>query len=158
MALSIFGKIIFIAFIFFLAEMIKQGPFIFQSGKKYFINILDLEFDRKNLDIKTGDTVVWTNYDLIRHSVINNFPDIPNSNMLFPFDKYEHTFNKPGVVQFKSSLYDNMRDMTVNVEQLIKRDSYYKELFSNLFNFMKEFYKTIWLYIVHYFKKAFVYK
>lgn len=152
MAISIFGKIIFIAFIFFLAEMIKQGPFIFQTGKKYFINILDLEFSKKNLDIKTGDTVVWTNYDLIRHTIINNFPDIPNSNMLFPFDKYQHTFNKSGIVHFKSSLYDKMRNMTINVEQTIKRDSYYKQLISNIFDFMKEFYKTLWEYIIFYFR------
>lgn len=156
MALSIFGKIIFIAFIFFLVEMIKKGPFIFQTGKKYFINILDLEFDQKSLDIKTGDTVVWTNYDLIRHTVINNFPDIPNSNILFPFDKYEHTFNRPGVVQFKSSLYDNMRNMSINIEQTIKRDSYYKQLFSNIFDFIKEFSKSIWMYILFHFKKTFI--
>ena len=120
MALSIFGKIILIAFLFFMAEMIKQGPFIFQSGKKHFINILDLEFDKKKLNIKTGDTVVWTNKDLIRHSFINDFPDIPNSGMLFPFDKYQHTFNKQGSVQFKSSLYKNMLDMNIHLDKDLK--------------------------------------
>ena len=81
--LNYFGYLFLMIFIMFLFRMINEGPFIFEKGIKHFVNITDLAFDVKELQIKQGDTVVWTNYDQIRHTVTND-EDIVNSGILFP--------------------------------------------------------------------------
>ena len=114
--LDYFGYLVLFIFIIFMIQMINDGPFVFLSGTKHFVNINDLAFDIKNLNIKKGDTVVFTNYDQIRHTVINDDGKINNSDILYEYDKYTHTFHREGTFTFYSSLYENMEKMVVNVE------------------------------------------
>ena len=150
--LSYFGYLFALIFIMFLFRMINEGPFIFERGVKHFVNIDKLAFDVKELKIKQGDTVVWTNYDQIRHTVVNN-EDIVNSDMLYQYDTYSYTFNQQGEIVFRSSLYDNMNPMTISVEESKKGTAFYNTIGNNLINFIKEFFGSIWFYITFSIKK-----
>ena len=150
--LTYFGYLFAMIFIMFLFKMISEGPFIFERGIKHFITIKDLAFDVRELKIKQGDTVVWTNYDQIRHTV-TNVENIVNSDLLLPFDKYSYTFNQQGKIVFKSSLYDNMAPMTIVIEESKKGKQFYNAIGTNLFNFVKEFFSSIWFYFTFTLKK-----
>lgn len=145
--ITYFGYLILIIFIIFLLHMIKEGPFIFQTGTKYFIPITDLNFDVNNITIKKGDTIEFVNYDQIRHTVITDDQIIKNSDLLFQYDIYKHTFRREGIFTFKSSLYKNMDPIIVTVEETPKGRSFYNEIFSNIINFIKELFSTILFYI-----------
>jgi plastocyanin len=153
MKLNYFGYLFLVIFIIFIFQMITDGPYIFSSGTKFFVNIKDLEFDIKELNIEMGDSVVWTNYDQIRHTIINDDPKINNSPILFEFDKYEQTFNKEGIIVFKSSLYDNMDDMSVKVAKTTKGSNFYNEIFNNLIELIKNIFQSFLYYINKLIKK-----
>ena len=150
--LNYFGYLFLMIFIMFLSRMINEGPFIFKKGIKHFVNIKDLAFDIKELQIKQGDTVVWTNYDQIRHTVTND-EDIINSRIIFPLDTYTYTFNQQGKILFKSSLYKNMDPMIVYVKESKKGKQFYSAIGNNLINFVKEFFGSIFFYFIFTIKK-----
>ena len=152
--LTYFGYLFLMIFIMFLFRMINEGPFIFERGVEHFINIKDLAFDVEKIKIKQGDTIVWTNYDQFRHTVVTDDAVIANSGILYEFDTHRHTFNRSGEFQFKSSLYSNMAAMTVVVEEPIKGTHFYSEIGGNLTNLVKEFFSSIWFYISFTIKKV----
>ncbi len=153
--LNYYGYLFLFMFIIFMVQMIKEGPFIYISGTKHFVNIKGLQFDIKNLNIKNGDTVVWTNYDQIRHTVVNDDGKINNSNILYEYDKYTHTFRREGTFKFYSSLYDNMDKMTVNVGKSLKGKNFYGEILSNIGTMIKAVIGTTLFYIKFIFDKLF---
>jgi len=151
--LDYFGYVFLIIFIIFLLNMVNKGPFIFERGVRHFINIKDIEFDVNQLKIKQGDTIVMTNYDQFRHSIITDDTVIKNSGLLFEFDTYQHTFNREGVFTFSSSLYGKMDDLTIIVEETTKGREFYNEIGNNILNFIKEFFSSIWFYFTFTIKK-----
>ena len=151
--LDYFGYLVAIIFVIFMLNMINKGPFIFQRGVKHFVNIKDIQFDVNELTIKQGDTVVFTNYDQFRHSIITDDLVIPNSKLLFEFDTFQHTFNREGKFVFSSSLYNKMDDLTITVEETLKGRQFYDEIAGNLINFIIEFFSSIWFYITFSIKK-----
>ena len=157
--LTYFGYLFLFIFVIFMVQMINDGPFIFHSGTKHFVNIIDMEsdigFDIKSLNIKKGDTVVWTNYDQIRHTVINDDGKINNSEVLYKYDKYSHVFDREGTFTFYSSLYENMDKMVVNVGKSLKGKNFYSEIGNNLFTLIKDFFGSIIFYITYSIKKLF---
>lgn len=151
--LDYFGYIIFIIFILLMLNMVNKGPFIFQRGIKHFINIKDIQFDIRELTIKQGDTVVFTNFDQFRHSIITDDTIINNSGILYEFDTYTHTFGREGIYEFASSLYPKMEKLLITVEETQKGRQFYSEIFNNLYNFIVEFIETFLFYI-----RMFIYK
>lgn len=136
--MKFFGYLILIIFIIFLLTMIRQGPYIFERGTNYFINISDLKFNINELYIKKGDTIEFINYDQIRHTVVNDEPTIPNSDLLYQYDNYKHTFRKEGNFIFYSSLYPKMKPITIIVEETIKGRDFYSEIYDNIIIIFKE--------------------
>lgn len=57
------------------------------------------------LIINQGDSVVFRNKSYIRHTMINDEPDIINSPLLKPNETYQTIINRKGVYIFTSSLY-----------------------------------------------------
>lgn len=153
--LDYFGYLVLLIFVIFMVQMINDGPFIFHSGTKHFVNISDIEFDIKSLNIKKGDTVVWTNYDQIRHTVINDDGKINNSDVLYQYDKYSHTFQREGTFTFYSSLYENMDKMIVSVGESLKGKNFYGEIGNNLAKLVRDFFGSIIFYIRFGIKKLF---
>ena len=134
--LDFIGYLILILFTIFLISMINKGPYIFSKGTTYYINIKDKSFGINNLTINKGDTVIFVNYDQFRHSVVTNDSLIPNSEILYKYDTYSHTFNREGTYTFKSSLYDNMDSIDIHVREVVKGTGYYGKLVSNIATFI----------------------
>ena len=121
----------------YIISRIEKGPYIFAKGVTHFIDIKNIMFQRKNKKIlnyviSRGDTVEFTNYDQIRHTIINDKEHIPNSEMLHQFDNYTHTFKNAGTYKFYSSLYKNMEPLYISVNEVKKSKEYYKTFIENL--------------------------
>jgi plastocyanin len=139
--MRLLGYILLTLFLIYLITRIEKGPYIFYSGVTHFIDIKDIKFQKKdkkilNYTIGRGDTIEFTNYDQIRHTVVNDEVHIPNSEILYQYDNYTHTFKKEGVFKFYSSLYKNMEPLNIIVYQTEKKSEYYKTFFGNLFEFI----------------------
>ena len=147
MELEFFGYIILLMFVIFMLQMINEGPFIFKSGNIHYVNIKEMKFDIEKLVIKKGDTVVWTNYDQFRHTVINDSPSINKSDILYEYDKYMHTFNSTDTIKLRSSLYKNMPEMIIYVQDITKGKSFYNEIINNISIFIKKIISTFIFHI-----------
>lgn len=80
----------------------------------YSVEIMDYAFSPQTLNIKTGDTVIWTNQDSIRHDIKSNdgsFYSIP----LDTGEMYAFTFNTRGTFKYRCSLHPTMEG-TIIVE------------------------------------------
>ncbi len=89
-------------------SVIKAGP------QTYNVDIIDYSFSPQTLNIKVGDTVIWTNKDSIRQDVKSNdgsFYSIP----LETGETYSFTFNTPGTFKYKCGLHPTMEG-TIIVE------------------------------------------
>jgi plastocyanin len=139
--MRILGYILFVLFIIYLISRIEKGPYIFYSGITHFIDIRDIKFQKKdrkitNYIIDRGDTIEFTNYDQIRHTVVNDEVHIPNSKILYQYDSYTHAFKKEGMYKFYSSLYKNMEPIYIKVSETKKKSKYYETFLRNLFEFI----------------------
>lgn len=86
----------------------KFGP------QTYNVEIIDYAFSPQTLNIKTGDTVIWTNKDNIRHDIKSNdgsFYSIP----LDTGEMYAFTFNHEGTFKYRCGLHPTMEG-TIIVE------------------------------------------
>jgi hypothetical protein len=111
------GIVIIFVFCLFLIDIIKKGPYIYNTGMVYFINIKDNKFNKNILDISLGDSLYIENLDQYRHSFIINDPTIRNSDILYQYDDYRMIFNRPGQYTISSTLYKNVEPLIVNVAQ-----------------------------------------
>lgn len=90
------------------------------SGTTYTVHVTATSFDRWDLDIKKGDTVIWVNEDkLIRHIV--HLPteatgkELFNSGPLSPGETYSFTFSTPGRYVYGDPQHGGGRSPYVNV-------------------------------------------
>ena len=138
MKITFAGKIIIIIFIIFMIRMAIDGPFIFSTGNKHVINIVNFKFDKNELKIKKGDKVVFVNKDQIRYNIVNDNDLIPNSKILYQRDQYAHTFNHDfDRVEFNTSLYNNVEPVIITQDKTFVKKSYFehiKETIMGLFN------------------------
>jgi len=126
------GIIILVGFMFYVASLINEGPYISKSGIRYYIRIKDIKFNIETITIKKGDTIEIINYDDIRHSIQIEDATIPNSKLLYKYDTYEYTFDVPGTHVYKSSLYpEKMNTLTIIVEDIPKGSEFYNEFKQN---------------------------
>jgi len=126
------GKILIIVFIVLLFKMINDGPFIYATGTKHVVEMLNFKFDKNYLKIKKGDTVVFVNKDQIRHNVVNDNDLIINSPLLYQYDKYEHTFNHDfDKVVFSSTLYEHIESVTIENEKPFVKKSFIQQIINN---------------------------
>lgn len=70
------------------------------TNKNYEIQIKDFAFSTKELKIKKGDSVTWTNFDAVRHTVTSDSGDELNSKLLSTNENYQHTFNEAGIFNY----------------------------------------------------------
>lgn len=128
------GKIIIILFIIFMIRMAIVGPFIYNTGKTHYIDLLNFKFEKTDLKIKLGDTIIFTNMDQIRWNVINDNDLIPNSDLLYQYDRYTYTFNIDfDTVTFNTSLYENVVPLVVTQQKEFKRKSYFRQILDIIF-------------------------
>jgi plastocyanin len=74
----------------------------------------DKAFSPDPVDVKVGDTVLWTNNDISTHTVTEGNPDsiVPpsgfDSGLLSQNQTFSHTFNKPGPISYFCQLHPQM--------------------------------------------------
>ncbi len=145
--LNFYGYVIALAFFIYLLHLINKGPYIFGTGTVHYVNIKDLRFNVEFLDINRGDTVEFRNYDQIRHSIVNTDMVIPNSGILYEYDTYKYTFYREGRITFKSSLYDNMNTIQINVTEVPQGQGFYKEMVDNTGTLLASIVSSIVFYV-----------
>jgi len=142
------GIIVLVGFIFYVANLINEGPYISKSGVRYYINISDLKFSIETITIKKGDTIEIINVDDIRHAIQVDNAIIPNSDLLYKYDTYVYTFDIPDTYTFKSSLYpEKMNTLTVIVSDIPKGADFYdgfKKNASESLPIAGQFFDGIW--------------
>ena len=94
---------------------IKKTKETFENPTTHNIDIKNLKFSLNKIIIKKMDKIKFTNKDIIRHTVICDHDDIPNSGLILPFGIFEIIFKNIGSYKIKSSLYDNL-DLICDVE------------------------------------------
>lgn len=78
------------------------------TGVTYNIKIIGYAFGPAILNIKAGDTVVWTNNDKVSHTVTSDSGTELNSATLAKGDTYSHTFATAGTYKYHCSAYKYM--------------------------------------------------
>lgn len=114
---------------------LRSGPYIYQSSQKHYINIINHKFDTPKLTIKKGDTIIFNNKDQIRHTVVTDNNFIDNSPILFQNDFWEISLNTESKqVIFYSSLYNNMNQVDITIEEIFKDTTAQNKFRKNLLN------------------------
>ena len=74
---------------------VEEGSAVKSSNKSYF---------PKLTQIKSGDTITWTNKDISVHTVTSN-DDLFDSGMMMSGDTFEQTFEEPGLYEYYCMLH-----------------------------------------------------
>jgi amicyanin len=75
------------------------------------VSITNFKFDPAMLTIKAGTTVVWTNNDIVAHTV--TFTDVANSPVLNRGDTFSRTFSAAGTYSYICSIHPFMHGTVV---------------------------------------------
>ncbi len=67
------------------------------------ISIKASKYHPKNVEIKVGSTLTWTNNDTVPESVTSDAPGLFDSGPLAPGATWKYTFSKAGVFPYHSS-------------------------------------------------------
>jgi plastocyanin len=79
------------------------------SPQNYNIEIKSFAFSPSTLTIHKGDTVTWTNYDSMGHTVTSNSGNELNSGTLSNTQTYSHTFNTVGTFAYRCTIHPSMQ-------------------------------------------------
>ena len=77
------------------------------SGKIFSVSIKDFKFAPAEVNIKVGETVVWTNEDSVPHTVESSDKTL-KSDELSKGDTYIYTFAKAGKYDYKCGIHPSM--------------------------------------------------
>ena len=72
------------------------------------INIKGGKYRPKNVEIKVGTTLTWTNNDTVQESVTSDAPGLFDSGLLAPGATWKYTFDKAGVFPYHSTGKEGM--------------------------------------------------
>jgi plastocyanin len=74
----------------------------------YNVGIVNYAFSPSTLNIKVGDTVVWTNNATTSHTVVSDSGTELNSGPLITGRTYSHKFNQAGTFAYHCSIHPSM--------------------------------------------------
>jgi len=77
--------------------------------KTYNIKIEDFAFSQKELRIKVGDTVIWTNFDSASHTATSDAGNEISSTLLQKGKTYSKTFNTAGTFNYHCTPHSYMK-------------------------------------------------
>lgn len=72
------------------------------------VAIRNYAFDEKTITVKTGDTVVWTNYDSAPHTVTATSGGDFDSGKMSKGSTWSMTFDTPGTYEYYCAYHPNM--------------------------------------------------
>ena len=107
-----------------IVALVIGGVYVFVNKDKYFgapkvtgnvvsgpqtynIEISNMAFSPAELNIKAGDSVIWTNKDNVKHIIISSRAGEMLSKTLANGDNYTHMFNKTGEFNYTCAIYYN---------------------------------------------------
>jgi len=80
-----------------------------EMPQTYRLDIANFAFSNKQLRIKQGDTVIWTNKDSARHTVTSDSGSELDSELLADGESYSHTFSQKGSFAYHCTPHPNMK-------------------------------------------------
>lgn len=86
----------------------KQTKGISAGGDNAYVRIKDYKFVPKELNIKTGTTVTWTNNDPAPHTIMTSDGNI-QSNPLEKGETKTYTFDTPGTYNYICTIHPFMK-------------------------------------------------
>ena len=99
-----------------LAALVVCAATVPALARQHKVNIDDLKFGPKEIKIKKGDTVVWTNNDDRDHTVTADDGKSFDSGNLKVSGKFEHKFEKAGRYKYHCEYHPRMK-ATIIVEE-----------------------------------------
>jgi len=75
----------------------------------YNIEINNFAFVPASLNVKAGDTIIWTNKDSAPHTVVSDSGSEIGSATLSQGNNYSHTFNTAGTFNYHCSIHPGMK-------------------------------------------------
>jgi plastocyanin len=110
--------ILFFIAIFMLKMMINVNTKMTKPTKNriHNVTIYDKTFFPKTLNIKSNDSVKFMNNDLVRHQIICDNYNIPNTNLLNEKDSFVLTIYTPGRYVFYSPFFVEMQRCIIYVK------------------------------------------
>ncbi|PIN89687.1 hypothetical protein COU57_05595 [Candidatus Pacearchaeota archaeon CG10_big_fil_rev_8_21_14_0_10_32_14] len=85
------------------------------SDNSFEINIQSYKFNPESLRIKAGDTVTWTNLDIVSHTITSDSGSEINSPQFSKDETYSHKFDQKGAYTYHCKLHSRMQG-TIIVE------------------------------------------
>ena len=80
------------------------------------VYINSMSFGPRTLNVKVGTTVIWTNHDVVPHTVTFDDGSV-NSGMLEPGDSYEFTLTTAGTYNYHCSMHPEQMKAVIEVEE-----------------------------------------
>ncbi|MEK6895468.1 MAG: cupredoxin family copper-binding protein [Nanoarchaeota archaeon] len=77
------------------------------------VEIKSFAFSPSTLTVNVGDSVTWTNYDDVKHTVTSDSGSELDSEMLSKGQTYSHTFNTPGTYAYHCTPHPGMKGTIV---------------------------------------------
>jgi plastocyanin len=81
------------------------------AGAQAKVSITNFAFDSAVISVKVGTEVVWTNNDIVAHTV--TFKDVADSPVLNRGDRFSRTFPAPGNYAYICSIHPFMHGTVV---------------------------------------------
>lgn len=83
------------------------------TAKTYYVDIENFAYNEKELTIKKGDTIIWTNRDSVGHTVTSESGNELDSELLGEGESYSHTFNEAGTYDYYCKPHPYMKGRIV---------------------------------------------
>lgn len=93
-----------------------QTP-VLSVASQVSVEITDYDFSPRDLTIKTGTTITWTNRDSVPHDATDQASDW-GTGFLSQGESASVTFESPGVYEYECTIHPNMTG-TLNVETAV---------------------------------------
>ena len=89
------------------------GNVVDSIPKTYNINIQDFAYSPKDITIKVGDTVIWTNKDSVKHTVTSDSGNMIDSELLSQGQTYSQTFTQAGTYSYYCKPHPYMKGSVI---------------------------------------------
>ncbi len=77
------------------------------------IEISNFAFSPKEIKIKKGDTIIWTNKDSAKHTITSDSGNELDSDLLADGESYSHTFTETGAFDYHCTPHPYMKAKVV---------------------------------------------
>ena len=75
------------------------------------VTIDHYRYSQKELTIRAGTTVVWTNKDKVVHTVTGDRDVTPNSGTIQVGESFSYTFTEPGEYPYHCAIYPTLKNL-----------------------------------------------